>query len=101
MVRKSDGGAVGGLDNGVAQGLHLGVLNQFLRTDCGAQAAVVALGVVDPGQVLLHGDGLVGADLLAQTAADTAHGTGPGGSGALCHGVTGDDHIPVRLHRDD
>ena len=50
------GGVHGLLYSGIAQGLHLGVLDELLGTDGGAQAAVVALAVVDTGQTLLNGD---------------------------------------------
>ena len=73
----------------------------MLGTDRGAEAAVVALAVVDPGQVALDGDGILGADLLTQAAADTTDSTASGSDSALCHRVTGDDHILVRLHGND
>ena len=56
------------------QVLHIGVLDQLSGADCGAQAAVVALGVVDHSQIVGDSDGILGADLLAQTAADAADG---------------------------
>ena len=77
-----DSGTVDGLSLGLAQVLDVGVLDQLLGADSCAQAALCALGVVDPGQALLHGDCALGADLLTQTAADTADGTGTGGSRA-------------------
>ena len=93
-----DGGAVLGLGVGIGQVLHVGVLDQLLGAHSGTEAALGALGVVDPGQALLNGNGTFGADLLTQTAADAAHGTGTGGGSALGHGVTGDDHVPVGFH---
>ena len=83
------------------QFLNIGVLDQLHGTDHGAQTALVTLGVVDSGQALFHGDGIIGADLLALTAADTADGTGTGSNGALCHGVAGNDHIACRLNSSD
>ena len=71
----------------------------MLGTDRGAQTAVIALAVVDGGQVVFHGDGLFGADLLTQAAADAADGAAAGGDGTLGKRCAGDDHIPVRLHR--
>ena len=97
----SDRGAVDGLRLGLAQVLHIGVLDQLLGADSCAQAALGALGVVDPGHIVLDGDSALGADLLTQTAADTADGTGTGGSSTLGHGVTGDDHVAGGLNGND
>jgi len=95
-------GVVSGMDNaGVGQVLHIGVLDQLLGAHGSTQTAVVTLGVVDDSQVVGDGDGTMGADLLTQTAADTADGTAAGGDGALCHGITGNDDVPVGLHGND
>ena len=94
-------GVVHGLDAGIGQGLNLGVLDQLLGADGSAEATVVTQGVVDNSQVVGNGDGALGADLLTQTAADTADGTATGGNSALGHGVTGDDHVPAGFHGDD
>ena len=85
----------------LSQVLHVGILNQLLGADGGAQAALDTLGVVDPGQAVFHGDGIVGADLLTLAAADAAHSTGTGGGSTLCHRVAGNDHIAARLHRNN
>ena len=89
------------MHHGLAQVLHLGVLDQVLGADRGAEAAVVALGIVDHSQIPLHGDGILGADALAQAAADAAGGAATGGDHALGQGGTGDDHIPARFYRND
>ena len=85
----------------LAEVLHVGVPDQLLGADRGAQAAVVTFGVIDAGKILFHGDGVLGADLLAQAAADAAHGTAAGGDSALGKRCAGDDHVSVRLHGDD
>ena len=92
-------GIVTGLNHAaVGQIFHVGIFDQLLGANCCTQAAVVALGVINNSQILLNGDGILGADLLAQAAADTADGTAAGGDSALCQRSTGDDHIPVGLH---
>ena len=50
------------------------VFNEFFGADGGAQAAGIAFGVVDDGQVLLDPNRLVGADLGTQAAAHAALG---------------------------
>ena len=62
----------------VGKVLHIGILDQLLGAHGCAQTAVVTLGVVDDSQVVGNGDGTIGADLLTQTAADTADGTATG-----------------------
>ena len=62
----------------IGQVFHVGVLDQLLGTDRCTQTAVVALGVVDHCQILLDGNGVLGADLLTQTAADAADGATTG-----------------------
>ena len=74
---------VPGTLTGIRQILNIGVLDQLLGTDSGAKAAVITQVVVDDCQIVGDSDGTLGADLLAQTAADTAHGTGTCGDSAL------------------
>ena len=95
-------GVVAGMDKtGIGQVLDLGVFDQLLGADGGAQAAVVALGIIDYGQVLGDGNGVVGADLGTQTAAHTAYGAAAGGDSTLGQGMAGDDHVAVGFHRND
>ena len=77
---------VSGNGTGIGQILHIGVLDQLLGAHSGAQAAVGALGVVNDSQVVGDGDGTLGADLLAQAAADTAYGTAADSDSTLLPG---------------
>ena len=77
------------------------VTDHLLGTDADAEAAIVALGVVDDGQVLIQSDGTLGADLLTQAAADAAQGAATGSDIALCVGGTGDDDVLSVLNAGD
>ena len=46
-------------------------------------------------------DSIVGADLGAKTAADTALGTTPNRNSAFCVRCAGDDHVFIIIHRQD
>ena len=45
--------------------LYRGILDELFGADCGAQPTVVTFSVVDGGQILGDGDGIVGADFTA------------------------------------
>ena len=77
------------------------VSNHLLGAGADAQTAVVTLGVVDDSQVAIQGDGTIGTDLLAQTAADAAQGAAAGGHIALCVGGAGDDDVLAVLDAGD
>ena len=75
--------------------------DELLGTDGGASAAAGTLGVVDGCQILNNGDGAVGADLGAQTAANAALGAALDNRRALGVGVTGDNGVVIVVNRHD
>ena len=78
-----------------------GAGDQLLGANRSAQAAGCTDGVIDGCQVILHHDGVMGADLHAQTAANTTLAAATHCDSTLCVGCAGDDHMLIVVYRND
>ena len=77
------------------------IADDMAGADRGAEAAGLALRIVDNGQIALHMDGADGADLFALAAGDAAVEADLGADLRRCDGGAGDVHLVLIGNGDD
>ena len=83
------------------RGAFHSIYNQLLGTDRSAQAAGIALAVIDNRQIPVNGDGILGADLDTDGAANAALCAATNRNRALGMGSAGNAYMLVIFHRNN